>query len=330
MGKEIKQFNPFDKELAEFKEKYEGVVYDFTVKKNEKQARSDRFAIGKVVSALDAVHKELKAPLLEKTKLLDSHRKEIKDGLLEIQGDIKAQIEKHEKIEKDRVAAIQDRIDAIKHPAMTFSALNDTKEIKTALDWVESVRIDDSFAEFQQEALFTKMDAAMALQKVYDERLEIDRVANERAKERRELEEKGRKERDEQIAEQARLDAEEAAAKQISDALTAKKQAEDAAAKAAEKATVDAAQAIIDREAAVQKAKDDAAAETKRVEEKKAFEENLERLAQKRRQEDIDVRLTIEGRVIDGLVSQGLSLMDAKIVIDAVKGNHTPDMTINY
>jgi len=57
-GKQIKQFSPFEKELTEFKEKYTGLVYDMSIKKNEKSARSDRHTIGKTIAALDAKHKE--------------------------------------------------------------------------------------------------------------------------------------------------------------------------------------------------------------------------------------------------------------------------------
>ena len=60
---DIVEFDEFAGKLAEFRQRYDGVVYDLAVPEQEKQARSDRYAIGKVVSALDAKHKELKEPL---------------------------------------------------------------------------------------------------------------------------------------------------------------------------------------------------------------------------------------------------------------------------
>jgi colicin import membrane protein len=319
MTKEIKQFSPFEKELAEFKGKYIGVVYDFSVKKNEKQARSDRHTIGKTISALDAIHKDLKAPMLEKTKQLDSRRKEIKDGLLEVQEDIKAQIRKHEKVDLDRIEQIKCRIEAIKHPSRTFDDGMDLSEIKSGLEWVQSVVIDETFEEFEKEALFTKIDSAMILQTLMTKVTAAKQEETERRELREEQAETARKEREENIRKQAQLDAEEASKNQIAAAIAAKKEAEEAAEKAE-----------LDKVAAVQKAKDDAAAETKRIADKKEFEENLERLAQKRRQEDIDVRISIETRIIDALVDQGLGLMDAKLVIDAVNLNKVPHLTIKY
>lgn len=322
MGKQIKQFSPFEKELAEFKEKYKGVVYDFTVKKNEKQARSDRFAIGKVVSALDSAHKELKAPLLEKTKLLDSQRKEIKDGLLEIQGDIKAQIDKHEQIEKDRVDAIKERIALIK-TSPDKAANWGAEAIGEILKKVEAIKIDDTFAEFQQEALFTKMDAAMALQPMYDDRLAFETKQAEQAEATRQLEEKARKEREEQIAEQARLDAEKAAAKQVADAKEAQEKAERDAKQAKEDAERDKAQAVEDAKKEAQRKADDE--ERARVQ-----KENDRKAAEATRLADEEHRIKIEQGVIDGLVAAGLQLMDAKVVIDAIEANAIPNLTINY
>lgn len=56
----IAEFKEFDKQLSEFLSQYDGVVYDLTDPKQEKTARSDKYAIGKAISALDARHKEIK------------------------------------------------------------------------------------------------------------------------------------------------------------------------------------------------------------------------------------------------------------------------------
>ena len=323
MSKAIKQFSPFEKELAVFKEKYVGVVYDFTVKKNEKQARSDRFAIGKAVSALDAVHKELKAPLLEKTKLLDGRRKEIKDELLAIQGDIKSQIEKHEQIEKDRVEDIQGRIAHMKSAPDRIHDFVHSDAIKLILIKLEGTKIDDSFAEFQQEALFTKMDAVMAIQPVYEARFAAEEEEAEREEARRVLEEKARLEREEDIRRQAQLEAERVSIQQI-------KIAEEAAANAVREAEERAEKSRLDAIQAEAKAKETAAA-AKRHEERLAEQKLLDEKAEEdRRVADKEHRIKIEQGVIDGLIKAGLELMDVKVVIDAINRNEVPNLTINY
>ena len=56
MSTQIVEFNQFESDLAEYKSRYVGVVYDFSDKKQEKRPL-DRLAIGKTVAELDRVHK---------------------------------------------------------------------------------------------------------------------------------------------------------------------------------------------------------------------------------------------------------------------------------
>ena len=105
-GTQIAEFNEFAAALAEYKAKYEGIVYDLTIPEQEKTAKADKMAIGKVISKLDGAHKAVKAPLKERVDLLDSERKRIKDQLLELQSGIKGQIAEHEARIKDAADAL--------------------------------------------------------------------------------------------------------------------------------------------------------------------------------------------------------------------------------
>src|SRR3990167_280480 len=116
---DIVEFDEFAGKLAEFRQRYDGVVYDLAVPEQEKQARSDRYAIGKVVSALDAKHKELKEPLKRQTDLIDGERKRIKDDLLSIQDRIKSQIETHEAKIAAHEEELQARVEFIRNHAFS-------------------------------------------------------------------------------------------------------------------------------------------------------------------------------------------------------------------
>ena len=50
--KELKAFDEFAQQQKEFDKKYKGVVYNLANPKEEKQARSDKFAIGKILSLI--------------------------------------------------------------------------------------------------------------------------------------------------------------------------------------------------------------------------------------------------------------------------------------
>ena len=175
MAKQLKIFTEFEKELIEFEGKYKDVVYDFSTKKNERQARSDRHAIGTVIGSLDAAHREEKAPLLERTKVLDAARKELKDRFQKVQGRIKSQIEAHEATVQKRIDDIQARITRIKGAIDTCEHAN-SGQIKRVLTNLENLRIDESFEEFQNDALYAKMDAVVLIQNRYDEIVEIGRA----------------------------------------------------------------------------------------------------------------------------------------------------------
>ena len=191
------------------------------------------------------------------------------------------------------------------------------------MEAVQGIKIDDSFAEFQQEALFTKMDAAMALQPMYEKRLAFETEQAEHAEAIRLQEEKARKEREEGIRRQAQLDAEEASKNQIAAAEAAKKEAEEAAAKAIKDAEDRAEQAERDAKKTAAAAK----LHEERLEKQKRLDEEA---AEERRVADKEHRIKIECGVIDGLINAGLELMDAKVVIDAIGRNEVPNLTINY
>ena len=126
---QVVEFQEFETNLAEYKDRYLDVVYDLTDTVQMKLAKSDKLAIGKTVSALDKRHKEIKSPLQEQVTLLDGERKRIKDGLRDIQDSIKGQIETHE-------AAIKAEQDALLRRA---SAPRDLTEFDTP-PTVEMVR----------------------------------------------------------------------------------------------------------------------------------------------------------------------------------------------
>ena len=92
----IAEYSEFEAKMAEFKKTYDNVVYDLTDPVHEKKARSDKYSIGKVISALDKKHDEIKAPLKAQVDLIDGERKRIKDELLGVQDKIKSQIKAHE------------------------------------------------------------------------------------------------------------------------------------------------------------------------------------------------------------------------------------------
>lgn len=261
--------------LSELKDRFGGVVYDVRTTEGLETAREARRALREPRYEVERIRKDAKKPLLELGKQIDGEAKRITDAILAIEDPIDAQIrgeeqrreaERQAKVEAERkrVEAIRRRIDAIRGipPALALSSSN---QIALRMKEIAELLIDDSFAEFVEEATRVRHEAYTTMQRMHEaaqqqeaeaariaaERAELERLRAEQAErdrvehERREAEAKAERERlaaeraelDRQRAEQeARLRAEREAFEAERAAAKAAAEAELAEARAAEEA----------------------------------------------------------------------------------------------
>jgi colicin import membrane protein len=117
----IAEYNATAAGLAALRHKYAGAVFDVTVAEGMKAARAARRELVSLRTGIEAKRVELKAPILERGRLLDSEARRITAELLALEQPIDAQIEAEEsrkaaekaardKAEADRLAAINVRI----------------------------------------------------------------------------------------------------------------------------------------------------------------------------------------------------------------------------
>jgi len=199
---EIVEFREFEKNLSEYKDRYEGIIYDLTVPEQDKQARSDKLAIGKVIAKLDGVHKDIKAPLKERVDLLDGERKRIKDQLLTLQDGIKSQISDHEAALK----AVQD--DLLRRASefrdlAEFQIAPTSSVVQDRITAIKSRIIDDSYGEFEALAALNKDKSLQLLEPMLLGLQAQEKAAIDAEAERVAAGEKARTEREEKIAEEA-------------------------------------------------------------------------------------------------------------------------------
>jgi hypothetical protein len=334
------------------------------VPKQEKQARSDRLAIGKVISKLDAKHKEIKAPLKARVDLLDGERKRIKDHLLEVQGGIKSQIAEHEAKLKAHEDELQARIDGIRALAVFDSAINSIL-IESRLDKVRVAPVDDTFEHRISDAALAKMQTTESLEKLLADTIAHEKAAAEEARLKAEAAVEEQRLREEKIAreaeERAQAEANEKAEREAAAAIEAEKQAalkaEQLAREYAEQLEAAQKQAVIDAEnaakTATEKAEREALEAAERAEKEKAeavaaaqteaslkielakqkvFDE-MERERQEReaREADAKHREGVEKGVIDALMNIECmeSSIAADVLLDICEGK-IPNVTINY
>jgi len=298
----IVEFRPFETQLEEFVERYAGIVYDLEDPEQDKQARSDRLAIGKVVSRLDEAHRTLKAPLKERVDLIDGERKRIKDRLLEVQDGIKRQIKAREDMIRAHEETLQARVDDIADLA-EFDPLAPLPSSEQVAERLEAARAVDPTDESVYET--RTADAALEHRRVTNqlEKLLVERTQHEKdqaelARVKAEREEREQQERDARIAaeaaERAKREADErhrqeveAVKRREEEAKAAQELAERARVEAQERAKWEAIEAAerLDQERA------EAAVRAKREAEEAV---RLERERAEREQADKDAKLEAE------------------------------------
>jgi len=336
---QIIEFNEFEANLSEFKKKYENVIYDLSVPDESQQARSDRLAIGKVISKLDAKHKEIKAPLKVKTDLVDAERKRIKDDLLNVQGKIKDQIVEHERKIAEQEAEQQNLIDDI-YILGLFDHKPCCSEISARLNRAESIDIDNAqYLPIKAQAALAVSEAIKSLNKLYGEYKKIEDEQEELDRLRSEKEELDRKDREDSIAkeaaENARLEAENkaraevlASAQREASAKASLDLAEKNRIAAEKKAAQDAIDAKERQKKAVKDAKEKAILEAS---EKIAMAKRVEAAEDARRAADINHRSLINNLSLNDMLSiPGINVNLAKAIITAIAKNQIKNISIKY
>lgn len=117
--------------LAELRQRHHGVVYDVTNPKEMKKAKEARAELRGLRVALEKKRQELKAPVLERGRLLDSEAKRITEELVALEDPIDIQIKAEEaraeeerlrklEEERQRVEAIQQKIQALRDVAASL------------------------------------------------------------------------------------------------------------------------------------------------------------------------------------------------------------------
>jgi hypothetical protein len=293
MTTEITEYTQTEAALADLRQRYKNVVFDVATTKGMDLARKSRAEIVKLRTSLESKRVEIKAPALERCRLIDAEAKRITAELLALEQPIDALIkaeeqrkaaEKSEKerIERERIEGIQLRISAIMS-APAVLAGKSSAELAEAIRLGKTEQIDESFAEFQPQAQVAndaalarlrEMHAAAVSQEAEQARIKAEReeLARLRAEQdKREAEECAR------IAAQAKADA-EARAKLEAEERAARERIE------AEERAAKAARDEADRKARAEREEADRIARAQREAEAAKIAAEQERIAAEQRE----------------------------------------------
>lgn len=314
-------------------------VPDVTTKKGRDQIGSLALKISKSKTFIEKCGKELVAEQKAQIKVIDDDRIATVKKFDDLRNEILAPRDAWEQAEKDRIQAIQDKVSQFDSGRVDIGS--PLSLIVSVIAEIEAIEIDESFAEYQEQAKLQKYECLEVLRKVQVDREKYE--AEQAELERLRLAEQARlqQERETQIAleatekaqreaeEKARLEAERVErekreAEQRESILKAEKEAAELREQALkQKAIDDAKQAEIAKQQAIE-------AERKRFENEQAAKAETERKAEEARKADIEHRRWINNEVLIALKFQGFDEANAKKIISVIAKNQIPHVSIKY
>lgn len=248
---QIQEYTKTAAAIALLKEKYRGQLFEVTTTKGMEEAKKARAEVKGYRIALEKLRVEIKAPALERTRLIDAEAKRITAELLAIEEPIDQQIKAEEKRkeeekaakareEANRLATLAAKISDIRN-RVNLVANQSSTVIQAELDKALALELSaDEFQEFMPDAMDALTETRLALQTALENRTAYE-AEQARIKEQQEAEAarlQAEREELEQLrqlevarkAEQARIEAEARKAEAMR--LQAEREAQEAELKA--------------------------------------------------------------------------------------------------
>jgi len=325
--------NGLDPFLEQIKKEIDSFVPDVTTKKGRDAIASMAYKVAKSKTALDDVGKELVADLKELPKKIDAERKRVREILDAWRDQVRKPLTDWEQAEEDRIAHHRNSIENIKTATHEIELIDSTI-LKARITAIEAIVIDNSFEEFELEAMHAKEHSLEKLQKLLfqtekheEEQKELEKLrAEAAAREQKEREERMIKDAEERAKKEAEEKAKaekEAAEKRENDLKLQAERRELELKLQAEKAEREKLEAI----AKAEKEKQDAieAEKQKQIAEAQKIErEKIER------EKNLKHTKEINQQALKAFVANGFSEDDAKKIITLIAKKSIPFITINY
>lgn len=185
-SKEIVKYDVTDAAIAEMKEMYMGLVITDIDDKEQYDAvhRAHMTVRGKRIE-VDKKRKELKADALEWGRKVQAEANRIFALIEPIENHLKAEKQKvqdeKDRIERERVAKIEEKIDHLKKFRIYDPRLTSIDEIKKVIKSVEEWKIEpEEYFEFTTEANELKSEILIANSKILEMRENLDKEEAER------------------------------------------------------------------------------------------------------------------------------------------------------
>ena len=318
-------------------------VPDLSTKKGIARIKSLAAMVSSSKVAIEKPGREYLKQLKEMPKVIEAELRDWNQKMDALRDEVRQPVTELENKEKARIAALDQRIAAIQELGDKATIESPSAEIQLWIGELEVIVIDASWDEYQDRAGVAKDAAKFKLSSALQNRLtfeaqqaEIERLKAEQAKREQE-------ERERQIAEKARVEAEQKALREKIEAEQREQAAKDAQAKAEQDAK-DAQERLIreqqesaerERQAAERAAQQE---RQRQIEEQKRinYEAEQARIEAEIKAADIEHRKKVNNEALNDLIacakSKGVELPElaAKSIISSIASGKIRHTSLNY
>lgn len=321
-------------------------VPDISTAKGRKEIASLALRVAKSKVYLDDLGKDLVSEWKEKSKKVDEVRKKMRDDLDSLKEEARKPLTEYEEKEELRLKKHESRILEIEKVLGFYNSENDSNQLKSAIDELSGVEIDDSWDEFKARAETAKIVSLKHLERLLASRIKHEQEQEELKRLRQEKASQEQKEREERIAKEAaqkaRIEAEEKARKEAArieeirlaeirkaqeDAERSEREKQDAIRKqkeAEENARLAKEQAEKEKAEAEKRAKE---SERLRIQKEKEDQDR----ASAAREADLKHKKTINNAALDAIcLFSGVSKEQSQSIVQAIALGKVPNVKINY
>lgn len=290
----VEEYRPTDAALASLAVTYGRAVFDVRTAAGLAEARKARATLRDYRVDLEATRKRIKAPALERCRMIDAEASRIESALRQLEEPIAAQIageeqrrerEREERAlaEANRVRAIQDRIAAFGDAVTRAATMRTAAEVAAVADSLAAVELaPDDFQEYLAPATDARANCLERVKAIHAAAVEREAAHAELAAERARLEREAAalaEQRERQEAAQRKADADAKAARDLELAEQRRKEAAEQAERARQEAAEREARQAAERKEAARVRQAQEAEAARLAEERQRLAEERQRLA---------------------------------------------------
>lgn len=334
--KALEPYNEIKAQLGDIAKQNASLVFDYEDPKDAKLAKSQIHSLRAINGAIDRRHKELKADVLERGRVIDGGKKTLKAMVAEMIDVHQKPLDEIAEREEQRKAEIQEAIDNISQSTIDLHQPHTSAEVGEAIAEIEAIDISPQvYQERMAEATELRDKYLAEMRAGLDAAIKREQEAAELERLRKEAAERERQERERKIAEEAaaraKREAEEKAAREREEAERKAREAEEAARRREEELKRQAEEAKREAAEAERRAKEEA---EQRAREAKAEQQRIER----ERREAEAQRLANKKHVAKVKKEAAASIVklvgadseQAEAIVELIASGQVPNVTINF